>query len=183
MKMRKAYGTRRERLRKSLRKLASLSSRREKRRKIRNTSMNLLRRRVIGSFQEEEREELRRLGGVSDNRGDLIEAMMCLKEAAEYINIMIRHPFMMGTPRYRNWSIALDKFLQEMRNMVDYRKPPGHHPMEVEDILIKKLMAMKIHEDSAAQKEVRYKLEDAMGCIFEPRSPSPASVRKRLMGL
>ena len=182
MRMRKAYGERRIRLRNSLKKLSSSKSRRNRTWKIKNTSLNLLKKRVIGAFQEEEREDIKRLGGVSGNRGDLVEAMMCLKEATTYIDIMIRHPFMMGTPRYRKWSIALDNFLHEMRSMVDYRKPPGHHPAETEDILIAKLRAMKIHEDSAAQKEVRYKLEDAMARLFVSRIPDIATVRMRLMG-
>ena len=98
------------------------------------------------------------------------------------MDIMIRHPFMMGTPRYREWSLSLDSFLSEMREMVDYRKKPGQHPNEVEIILVNKLRNMKIHEDSAAQKEVRFKLEDAMGRLFDPRPPEVAEIRNRLMG-
>ena len=90
---------------------------------------------------------------------------------------------MMGTPRYRRWSVALDTFLAEMRSMVDYRTLTGQHPAEVEEVLISKLKAMRIHEETAAQKEVRYKLEDAMDWIFEPRIPDTTLVRKRLMGL
>ena len=134
---------------------------------------------MVGAFQREEREDLNRLGGVSDNRGDLVEALLCLKEATIYINIMIKYPFMMGTPRYRKWSVALDNFLGEMRSMVDYRTPPGQHPAEVEEGLVQKLKAMRIHEESAAQKEVRYKLEDAMDWIFEPNSPEPTKRRLR----
>ena len=132
MRMRKAYGERRVRLRDSLRRLVSSSMTRERRRKIKLTSVNLLRKKLVGAFQKEERDDLNHLGGVSDNRGDLVEALMCLKEATEYINIMIKYPFMMGTPRYRMWSVALDNFLGEMRSMVDYRNPPGQHPAVVD---------------------------------------------------
>ena len=138
---------------------------------------------MIGAFQKEEIEDLNCLGGVSGNRGDLVEALWCLEEATTYINIMIKYPFMMGTPRYRRWSVALDTFLAEMRSMVDYRTLTGQHPAEVEEVLISKLKAMRIHEETAAQKEVRYKLEDAMDWIFEPRIPDTTLVRKRLMGL
>ena len=183
MRMRQAYGERRVRLRDSLRRLASSPLRRERGRKIKNTSLNLLRRRMIGAFQEEEKEDLNRLGGVSGNRGDLVEALWCLEEATTYINIMIKYPFMMGTPRYRMWSVALDNFLAEMRSMVDYRNPPGQHPGVVEDTLISKLKAMRIHEESAAQKEVRYKLEDAMDWIFEPGSPDMSPIKRRPKGM
>ena len=96
---------------------------------------------------------------------------------------MIRHPVMMGTPRYRRWSEALDTFLSDMREMVDYRNEPGQHPLQVEEQLIARLEAMRIHEDHAAQKEVRYKLEDAMTKLFNPRTPDVETIRRRLMGL
>ena len=182
MRMRKAYGERRIRLQKSLKRLLTSSVRKEMKRKGKNTSLKLMRRRIVGAFRKEEEEDLRRLGGVSENRGDLIEALACLQEATVFINIMIRHPVMMGTPRYRNWSIELDKFLSDMRSLVDYRKMPGQHDSEVEETLVMRLKAMRIHEDSAAQKEVRYKLEDAMQRLFEPRSPEKKEIRKRLLG-
>ena len=81
------------------------------------------------------------------------------------------------------WSVALDNFLAEMRSMVDYRNPPGQHPGVVEDTLISKLKAMRIHEESAAQKEVRYKLEDAMDWIFEPGSPDMSPIKRRPKGM
>ena len=182
MRMRKAYGERRTRLQKSLKKLLSLSARKERKRKGRNTSLNLLRRRIVGTFQKEEKEDLERLGGVSEDKGDLVKALACLQEATLYIDIMIKHPFMMGTPRYRNWSTELDRFLSDMRNLVDYRKTPEQHDSEVEEILIWRLKGMKIHEDSAAQKEVRFKLEEAMQRLFDPRPPEMKSVRRRLLG-
>ena len=167
-----------------LRNSCKSSSKRERSRKNKITSLKLMKAKMVDCLREEEQRDIRSLTGtVHNSRGDLVEALLCLQEAAVYINIMIRHPVMMGTPRYRKWSEALDTFLSDMRGMVDYRTEPGQHPLEVEEQLIARLKAMKIHEDHAAQKEVRYKLEDAMTKLFDPRPPSPSSVRKRLMGL
>ena len=161
-----------------------MSSRRERARRGTLTSTKMLKVRMTISFQREEEEDKKKLHNtVRKGRGDLIQALMCLQEATQYMDIMIRNPIMMGTPRYRKWSIALDTFLSNMRNMVDYRVVPGQHPTEVEECLIKKLQAMRIHEDSAAQKEVRYKLEDAMTRLFDPRVPEVEAIRLRLMGL
>ena len=184
MRMRKNYGERRLRLRRSLCSLCSSSARRERSRKGKITSTAMLKAKMIGYFQEEERRDRKSLDeAVSGDGADLMEALMCLQEACTYLDIMIRHPVMMGTPRYRKWSECLDNFLNEMRDLVDYRKKPGHHSTEVEEILIMKLRDMKIHEDSAAQKEVRFQLEVAMQKIFEPRVPDTEEIRKRLMGL
>ena len=183
MKMRTNYALRRERLQRLLKDSCRSSSRRERARKNLITSRMMMKAKLVHKFKMEEERDVKSLTDTVDgSRSDLMEALLCLKEASIYINIMIRNPFMMGTPRYRKWSEALDNFLSDMRTMVDYRTKPGQHPLEVEELLVEKLKAMKIHEDHAAQKEVRYKLEDAMARLFNPRPPSPETIRTRLMG-
>ena len=183
MKVRNNYAMRREKLRKLLGDSCKSSYRRERNRKLKTTSLRMTKARLVEKLMKEERKDIRSLSGtVHGSRGDLVQALMCLQEATVYINLMIRHPIMMGTPRYRKWSEALDTFLSDMRDMVDYRKKPGQHPLEVEEQLISRLKAMRIHEDHVAQKEVRFKLEDAMARLFDPRPPEVMEVRRRLMG-
>ena len=184
MRMRKNYGQRRERLRKSIGNLFKSSSRRERKRKGRNLSIKLMKAKLVESLRREEMEDFQNLDEVTaGNREDLIQALVCLSEATVYMDIMIRNPTMMGTPRYRRWSIQLDTFLSEMRDLVDYRKKPGQYSHEVEETLVRRIQEMKIHEDCAPQKEVRYKLEEAMEKLFDPRPVDPVMVRKRLMGM
>ena len=170
MRMRSNYARRRGRLQEHLNLLCKQSFKREKSRKVKVTSFKMMKAKVNYKLKKEEQKDIKSLKKtVTGSRGDLVEALMCLQEASVYINIMIRHPVMMGTPRYRRWSEALDTFLSDMRGMVDYRVKPGQHPLEVEGQLVDRLEAMKIHEDHAAQREVRHKLEDAMGKLFNPR--------------
>lgn len=186
MRMRRSYGRRRERLRRSIETLFKSSSRRERKRKGRISSINALKAKWVNYYQEEQMKDFQNLDEITaGNREDLIQALVCLKEATVYMDLMIKYPDMvgMGTPRYRKWSTQLDSFLMEMRDLVDYRKKPGQHSLEVEETLTRRLQEMKLHEDHAPQREVRFKLEEAMDKLFEPRPPSIEMIRKRLMGL
>ena len=183
MRMRRSYGERRIRLRRSLSKLGKSSFRKEMKRRGRITSWAMIKAKEVGYFQEEEKRDLENLdAAVSGDGGDLVEALRCLQEACTYLDIMIRHPFMMGTTRYRKWSQSLDSFLGEMREQVDYRRQPGHHSSsEVEIILERRLREMKIHENSVAQKEIRFKLEDAMQKLFVSMPPEREEIKMKLM--
>ena len=167
MMMRQAYGRRRSKLQSQLARLSSLSSRRERARTCRLTSMRMVRIRLAGKLRREDKADNLRLNQVvKDCEEDMEDSLRCFREATMYLDDVALNPRLIRDTKYRLWTRALDFFLLEMKTTVNFSEKPGKYNLDIVELLISRLCAMRINEMVSEQIMVRLSLEDAMQSLF-----------------
>ena len=168
LKIREAYGERREAAHRTIVVASRLRSRRERARRGRLSSMMMMKIRLRGKLRREDREDKRRINRAnSGNRREVSRALKCLEEATLYLDIVVQNPRLIRDQKYRKWERSLDFFLSEMRSMMEYKLEPGQYEVDILELLIWRLAQMKISEYLTSQGEVRTKLMKAVENLFE----------------
>ena len=180
MEIRQMYGVRRTRYARQLAILSRLSSRRERMRRGKMTSMRMIQERLRGQLRREDNDDIAMLNRtVKACREDIDKSMECLKEATVYMDDVITNPRTIRDNKYKLWTRALDAFLTEMKGMVEYEAHPGNYTVDILELLISRLGQMCLNERMAEQARIRFCLEEMMETLFiiNPRQ------RYRMIGL
>ena len=167
MSMRKKYGLRRARAIKELSAWSSMLARRERQRRVKLTSRKRVKMILDGRLRRGDRRDIRDLDKVvRANRGDFELTLRCLKEATGYVDDVVMSPKLIRDAKYMWWSQTLDKFLTEMRSLVEMNRRPAISDTEIIETLITRLSMMRIYETLGEQTEVRLSLEDTVESLF-----------------
>ena len=155
------------------------TSRRERLRRGRATSMKMIKVNIRGRLSREDREERRRLEEAAlDCREDVEKSLACLRQVTFYIDDLVLDPRHIKDAKYMAWEMALDLFLKELKHMVHYSIKPTRRDVRLVDKLIRMLSQMRIAECVMEQTQVRWGLEDGLSFLLEDTNK-----RFRKMGL
>ena len=167
MKVRQVYGARRTEMIRRLANWSRMSLRRERARKIRASSRKSVYNRLAGLLRKGDRDDIQKLDKVvTDNKGDIKRTMRCLREATFYLDDVVLNPKLIRNARYKSWQRALDFFLSEMRDLVEYKNCPGQYEVDILECLITRLSLMRINETLDEQIILRINLEDVVKTLF-----------------
>ena len=184
LRMRKSKGMRKMYALKTMAKMTSSRARRERTRKLKVTSMKMMRAKVLGKLSQEDlrdQDELIKLA--EDNQEDSGQALRCLKEASGYLDDIVINPTKRGDTRYTAWADALDSFLHEMRIAVEEEAISNQLDEQMLSMLTWRLYMLKIREYLDEQAQIRMLLIDTLESLFENARERLNRSRGRRMGV
>ena len=177
MALRHRYAKRRVTAHRLIVRAARTTSRRERMRKGKMTSMKSIMLRIRGELRRRDEEERRFLEEAIRNCKENVEkSMACFDQVLIYIDDIVIKSF--RDAKYKAWEMVLDVFLKEVKNMVHYSIMPTREEIRTVDLLIRMLSQMRIAESITEQTQLRWGLEDGLTHLLED-----ANVRMRRMGL
>ena len=179
LQIRKNYAKRRLRANKMTVKAARLTSRRERERRGKLTSMKAIKRRIRGQLRRGDAEERQRLEVAAvECKEDVERALACLHDCTYFLDDIVVKSEFMKDAKYRAWEVALDTFLAKLRDMMHYSIKPRRKDDVMVDLMIRMLQQMRIAECMTEQMQVRWKLRDSLIDLLDD-----ANKRFRRMGL
>ena len=179
LRIRKNYAKRRRLANQEMVRAGRLTSRRERARKGRMTSMMAIKRRLRGQLRRGDAEARRGLEVAAvECKEDVEQSLLCLHQCTFYLDDLLLNPTVVKDAKYRAWEVALDLFLEELKNMVHYSIKPRRKDIKLVDLLIRMLSQMRIAESMVEQVEVRWNLQDGLANLLED-----ANKKFRRMGL
>ena len=179
LQIRKNYAKRRRAAHKVSMVAAKMTSRRERDRKIRMTSMKAIKKRIRGQLRRGDAGERRRLERAAvECKEDVETALASLHECTFFLdNMMVRSEFVKDA-KYKAWEMALDQFLVSLKDMVHYSIKPRREDEKMVNLMIRMLSQMRIAETMTEQMRVRWNLRDSLINLLDD-----ANKRFRRMGL
>ncbi len=179
LRIRKDYAKRRRLANQTMVKAGRVTSRRERARRGRMTSMMAIKRRIRGQLRRGDAEARRGLEVAAvECKEDVEQSLLCLHQCTFYLDDLLLNPKVVKDAKYRAWEVALDLFLEELKNMVHYSIKPRRKDIKLVDLLIRMLSQMRIAESMVEQVEVRWSLQDGLANLLED-----ANKKFRRMGL
>ena len=179
LRIRKNYAKRRRLANQEMVRAGRLTSRRERARKGRMTSMMAIKRRLRGQLRRGDAEARRGLEVAAvECKEDVEQSLLCLHQCTFYLDDLLLNPKVVKDAKYRAWEVALDLFLEELKNMVHYSIKPRRKDVKLVDLLIRMLSQMRIAESLTEQVEIRWNLTDGLAHLLED-----ANKKFRRMGL